>query len=190
MNKQQAFIMKISRGAVEGMRKYGILPSVTMAQAILESGWGKSGLTKASNNLFGIKAGGSWGGDVVSYPTKEYVDGKYVDVTADFRAYDSLDASMEDHGAFLAGLDRYKNIIGVKDFRKVCRLLQEDGYATAPNYANSLIALIEQYDLAAYDNGLFCFQACVSGGDFDRLHALGEELGLKMTWEAYNNECE
>lgn len=190
MNKRQMFILKISRGAVEGMRKYGILPSVTMAQAILESGWGKSGLTKASNNLFGIKAGGSWSGDVVSYPTKEYVDGKYVDVTADFRAYDSLDASMEDHGAFLAGLDRYKNIIGVKDFREVCRLLQEDGYATAPNYASSLIALIEQHDLAAYDNGLFCFRARVSGGDFDRLLALGKELDLKMSWEAYNNECE
>lgn len=190
MRKQIDFIMQISMGAVEGMRKYGVLPSVTMAQAILESGWGKSGLTKASNNLFGIKAGGSWSGDVVAYPTREYVDGKYVDVTADFRAYDSLDASVEDHGAFLAGLDRYKNIIGVKDFRKVCRLLQQDGYATAPNYADSLIALIEQYDLAAYDNGLFCFRACVSGGDFDRLHALGEELALKMTWGAYNNECE
>lgn len=190
MNKQQAFIQKISRGAVEGMRKYGILPSVTMAQAILESGWGESGLTKASNNLFGIKAGGSWSGDVVSYPTKEYVNGQYIDVTADFRAYDSPDASMEDHGAFLAGLSRYANIIGVKDFREVCRLLQEDGYATAPNYADSLISIIGQYGLAAYDNGLFCFRACVSGGDFDRLHALGEELSLKMSWEAYNNECE
>ena len=190
MSKQTDFIMQISRGAVEGMRKYGILPSVTMAQAILESGWGRSGLTRASNNLFGIKAGGSWCGDVVTYPTREYVDGKYVDVTADFRAYDSLDASMEDHGAFLAGLSRYANIIGVKDFREVCRLLQADGYATAPNYADSLIALIEQYDLAAYDNGLFCFRACVSGGDFDRLHALGKELALKMTWEGYNNECE
>ena len=190
MSKQSDFIMQISRGAVEGMRKYGILPSVTMAQAILESGWGKSGLTKASNNLFGIKAGGRWSGPVVPYPTKEYVNGKYVNVTADFRAYESLDASMEDHGAFLAGLSRYANIIGVKDFRKVCRLLQDDGYATAPNYANSLIALIEQYDLATYDSGQFCFRACVSGGDFDRLHALGEELKLKMTWEGYNNECE
>ena len=190
MNKRQAFIRKISRGAVEGMRKYGILPSVTMAQAILESGWGESGLTKASNNLFGIKAGGGWDGYVVKYPTKEYVNGQYIDTTADFRAYDSLDASMEDHGAFLAGQSRYANIIGVKDYKTVCRLLQQDGYATAPNYADSLISLIEQYDLAAYDNGLFCFRACVSGGDFDRLHALGEELGLKMSWEAYNNECE
>lgn len=190
MNKQQAFIQKISRGAVEGMRKYGILPSVTMAQAILESGWGESGLTKASNNLFGIKAGGSWSGAVVNYPTKEYVNGQYVDTTADFRAYDSLDASMEDHGAFLAGLSRYANIVGVKDYKAVCQLLQKDGYATAPNYAGSLIALIEHYNLDAYDTGLFCFRACVSGGDFDRLHALGEELDLKMTWEAYNNECE
>ena len=189
MSKQTDFIMQISRGAVEGMRKYGILPSVTMAQAILESGWGESGLTKQSNNLFGIKAGGSWSGDVVRYPTKEYVNGQYIDVTADFRAYDSLDASMEDHGAFLAGLSRYANIIGVKDFREVCRLLQEDGYATAPNYADSLISIIGQYGLAAYDSGLFCFRACVSGGDFDKLHALGEELELKMSWEAYNNEC-
>lgn len=190
MSKQIDFIMQISRGAVEGMRKYGILPSVTMAQAILESGWGESGLTKASNNLFGIKAGGSWSGAVVNYPTKEYVNGQYINTTADFRAYDSLDASMEDHGAFLASLSRYANIIGVKDYKTVCQLLQQDGYATAPNYADSLIALIEQYNLAAYDNGLFCFRARVSGGDFDRLYALGEELELKMSWEAYNNECE
>lgn len=190
MSKNKDFIMRISRGAVEGMRKYGILPSVTIAQAILESGWGESGLTKASNNLFGIKAGGSWRGRVIRYPTKEYVNGQYIDTTAEFRAYDSLDASMEDHGAFLAGHDRYKNIIGVWNFRKVCRLLQEDGYATAPNYADSLIALVEHYNLDAYDSGMFCFRACVSGGDFDRLRALGKKLSLKMTWEAYNNECE
>lgn len=190
MSKQKDFIMQISRGAVEGMRKYGILPSVTIAQAILESGWGESGLTKASNNLFGIKAGNGWYGYVVKYPTKEYVNGQYIDVTADFRAYTSMDASVEDHGAFLAGLRRYGNIIGVNDYKTVCQLLQQDGYATAPNYADSLIALIEQYDLAAYDTGLFCFRACVSGGDFDRLRALGAKLELKMSWEAYNNECE
>ena len=190
MNKQHAFIQKISRGAVEGMRKYSILPSVTMAQAILESGWGESGLTEQSNNLFGIKEGSNWDGEVINYPTKEYVNGQYVNTTAYFRVYESLDASMEDHGAFLAGLSRYANIIGVKDYKTVCQLLQKDGYATAPNYADSLIALIEQYDLASYDNGLFCFRARVSGGDFDRLRALGEELELKMSWEAYNNECE
>ena len=184
MSKQSEFIKSICRGAIEGWRKYKILPSVTMAQAIVESGWGESGLTAVSNNLFGIKSNG-WTGKTVEYPTREYVNGKYISVVGTFRAYDSLDASIEDHGAFLAGLERYSNIIGNTDYKTVCKRLQSDGYATSPCYAAALIAVIEQYGLAAYDNGLLALTVKVSGGDFDAVKSLADSLELETTWKAW-----
>lgn len=182
---QKEFIKSIARGAVENLRRYQILPSVTMAQAIVESGWGASGLTKASNNLFGIKANSGWTGKVCNYKTQEFVNGQYVTVYADFRAYDTLDESMEDHGRFLATISRYANIIGNYDYKDVCNLLQQDGYATSPTYATTLIDIIEQFELYKYDSGLFRFSAKVSGGDFDRLSALCKELQLETDWEAW-----
>lgn len=152
MTKEQTdFIISIENGAWEGWLKYKILPSVTIAQAILESGWGKSGLTKNANNLFGIKAGNNWSGKRYTCNTKEYINGKYVGMVAQFRAYDSLNESMEDHGLFLAQLGRYRNVVGERDYKKACMELQKAGYATAPNYAETLIRLIETYNLKDYD---------------------------------------
>ena len=185
-SKQRDFIMKICRGAIEGWRKYKILPSVTMAQAIVESGWGESGLTAVSNNLFGIKANG-WMGKTVDYPTKEFVNGEYISVVDTFRAYDSLDESVADHGAFLAGLERYSNIIGVTDYKTVCHLLQSDGYATSPDYAKTLVSVIEQYGLGAYDSGLLALTVKVSGGDFDAMKSLADSLDLETTWKAWED---
>ena len=128
-----------------------ILPSVTIAQAILESGWGRSTLTVKGNALFGIKAGSGWKGKRLSLKTWEVYDGKRTDIIDAFRAYDSWEESVADHSAFLGSLARYRNIVGNTDPEKVCRLLQQDGYATAPNYADSLIGLIGQYDLGQYD---------------------------------------
>lgn len=186
MSKQSDFIMKICRGAIEGWRKYKILPSVTMAQAIVESGWGESGLTAVSNNLFGIKANG-WTGKTVDYPTKEFVNGEYISVVSTFRAYDSMDESTADHGAFLAGLERYRNIIGVADYTAVCKLLQADGYATSPTYAETLISIIEQYNLDDYDSGLLALTVKVSGGDFDSMKSLADSLNLETTWKAWED---
>lgn len=148
----QQFIDKVAPMAQAGWTKYKILPSVTIAQAILESGWGKSGLTINANALFGIKAGSSWKGKVYSCKTQECYDGvNYTTITDVFRAYDSWEESVEDHGAFLAGLSRYKNLIGVTDYVKVCDLLKADGYATAPTYSTSLQNLIKSYNLTQYD---------------------------------------
>ena len=147
------FIEKVAALAVADWKKTGvILPSVTIAQAILESGWGNSALTVKGNALFGIKAGNSWKGKRMSCKTWEIYDGKRVDITDAFRAYDSWEESVADHSAFLGGIARYKNIVGNTDAEEVCRLLQQDGYATATNYAASLIKLINQYDLTQYDN--------------------------------------
>lgn len=147
----QEFIDMVGPMAQRDWQKHKVLPSVTVAQAILESGWGKSTLAVKGKALFGIKAGTDWKGKQMNCKTFEVYDGNRVDIVDAFRAYDSWEESVEDHGAFLAGLARYRNLIGLTDYAKVCRLLQEDGYATAPNYAQTLTGLIESYRLTRYD---------------------------------------
>ena len=137
--------------AVNSYAKYKILPSVTIAQAILESGWGRSELATKANALFGIKAGKEWTGKRYNIKTKEVYDGKTVTEYADFRAYASWGDSILDHNEFLYNLSRYKNVIGETDYKKACQNLQKDGYATAPTYAQSLIDIIEDNGLFGYD---------------------------------------
>ena len=146
---QQGFIDRVGKAARDGS---GILPSLTIAQAILESGWGKSELAQKANALFGIKAGTSWKGPRMDKKTSEHIDGEQVEITAAFRAYGSWEESIADHGAFLRG-SRYKTVQGERDFKKACRAVHAAGYATDPGYANSLIKLVEQYGLTAWDAG-------------------------------------
>lgn len=147
---KESFINSVKDGAIKGMKNYGVLASLTIAQAILESGWGSSALSTQANNLFGIKANGST--DYVVMKTKEYVNGEYITVDAKFRKYKSWNESIEDHAKFLVENKRYKNLIGEKDYKKACTLIQQDGYATDPKYASSLITLIEQNKLNQYDS--------------------------------------
>lgn len=150
--EQKNFIEKVGKLAKDDAKTSGVLPSLTIAQAILESGWGKSGLTVKANALFGIKAYSSWTGKVYNCKTQECYDGKnYVTIDGCFRAYNSWEESVKDHGAFLKSLSRYKAVIGEKDYKKACKAIHEAGYATGPNYANQLINLIEQYNLTEYD---------------------------------------
>jgi LysM repeat protein len=147
--EQKNFIAAVGELARADRR---ILPSLTIAQAILESGWGKSGLTVKANALFGIKAGTSWTGRVYSCKTQECYDGVSLTTeTAAFRAYDSWEASVADHTAFLCGLSRYAEVVAAKDYRTACRAVQAAGYATDTGYADKLISLIETYSLADYD---------------------------------------
>lgn len=150
--EQKAFIEKVGALAAADMQKSGVLASLTIAQAILESGWGKSGLTVKANALFGIKAGSSWKGRVYSAQTQECYDGMtYTTITALFRAYDSWAESVADHSALLTGAARYKAVIGERDYKAACRAVKAAGYATDPKYADKLIQLVETYGLTAYD---------------------------------------
>lgn len=150
--EQKAFIERVGALAAEDMQKSGVLASLTIAQAILESGWGKSGLTVKANALFGIKAGTSWKGRVYSTKTQECYDGvNFTTVTALFRAYGSWEESVADHSALLTGAARYKDVIGERDYKTACRAIKAAGYATDPQYADKLIRLIESYGLTAYD---------------------------------------
>lgn len=126
-----------------------ILPSVTLAQAIIESRHGDSGLTKKANNLFGIK--GAYRGQYVTMMTTEYIGGAYVKVPAKFRKYPDWYESIADHSYLIVSSKRYANIPGCDDYKLVCKYLQSDGYATAPNYASTLINTIEANNLTQYD---------------------------------------
>lgn len=150
------FILQIRQGAINTYEKYGVLPSITMSQAIEESGWGRSALATLANNLFGIKADPSWTGKVVYMQTGE----NFSDViTAGFRAYDSWADSIEDHGKFIAENPRYAQhgFFTATDYKGQALALQNAGYATLADangnkiYAKHLCNIIESYKLHAYD---------------------------------------
>lgn len=146
----QQFIESVAPGAINGWNKYGVLPSVTVAQAILESGWGSSSLATQAHNLFGIK--GSYNGQSVNMPTREVYGGRSVYVNAYFRAYPNNSASVEDHGNFLYSNSRYHNLLGDTNYADVTYKLHIDGYATDPSYAYSLNNLIQTYNLTQLDH--------------------------------------
>lgn len=151
-NSQQEFINQIGILAQNDMKNTGVLASLTIAQAILESGWGKSSLSTVGKALFGIKAGTSWKGKVYNAKTQECYDGStFVTIDAAFRAYDSWKESISDHSALLCSLSRYKDVIGETDYKKACKAIHSAGYATDPKYADKLINLIETYNLNQFD---------------------------------------
>lgn len=146
------FVEKIGALASEDMKKTGILASLTIAQAILESAWGTSALAQAPNyNLFGIK--GAYNGNYCEFNTSEYLNGKWVTVKAQFRKYPSWAESLADHSALFNTYDRYANLRGCTDYKLACRYVREDGYATDPNYTSKLINIIESNNLTRFDNG-------------------------------------
>jgi flagellum-specific peptidoglycan hydrolase FlgJ len=144
-----AFIDSVAAGAVEGQQKYGVPASVTIAQAILESGWGKSGLTQKAHNLFGIKGTGPAGS--VTVPTQEYVHGKWITIDAAFRAYHSNAESLADHAKLLGTSGYYTHAMSVKRDPNAFANALTGVYATAPNYGKTLISIMKQYDLYRFD---------------------------------------
>lgn len=141
------FIATIAPDAVSDMHRSGVLASITIAQAALESGWGKYA---PGNNLFGIKGSGQ------EFTTQEYVNGHFVTITDGFRVYDSWLGSIQDHSEFLVENSRYArygffDACQNKDYAQAAAALQLAGYATDPNYAEKLIAIIEAHGLSGYD---------------------------------------
>lgn len=149
MNKQR-FINLVKDGAKEGYRRYGILPSLVISQAVLESGWGESDLFKNANNLFGIKSDERWKGEKILSPTKEYKNGRLIDTQAYFRRYDSAYDSILDHAEFLNN-PRYHKVKLSKDYKQACKEIYIAKYATDPEYTDKLIKIIEQNKLYKFD---------------------------------------
>lgn len=130
--------------AIEQMKKYNIPASITLAQALLESGAGQSTLARESNNHFGIKCH-NWAGK------KVYHDDDASDDC--FRVYKSVRDSYEDHSIFLSTSQRYRSLFNLKrtDYVGWAQGLKLAGYATNPSYADRLINIIEAYNLDQYD---------------------------------------
>lgn len=141
---QQAYIALWKQEAIRQMVLHRIPASITLAQGLLESGSGKSELSKKSNNHFGIKCHKGWEGDKTYYD-----DDKKGEC---FRVYEDPRDSYEDHSLFLKR-DRYASLFELKidDYKNWARGLKRCGYATSPTYAKALIELIERHELDQFD---------------------------------------
>ena len=156
-SKYTKFIEEIKEEAIKNYKEYKILPSITIAQAILESSWGESDLAQIYNNLFGIKADSSWKGEYVTLETFEFYDTKIEDK---FRVYSNKNQSIKDHAKFLVDNQRYKKygVFEAKTYIEQAYALQNAGYSTAEDnsgqkrYAKDLIELIRQYNLQLIDS--------------------------------------
>ncbi len=147
---QRNFINRVGQAARKD--RSGIFPSITIAQAILESGWGNSTLSSQHNNLFGIKAGG-WDGRTVNIPAREYTGNGWIETPSYFRAYNSFEESISDHSAFLKQNSRYTmgGVFSSRNYVEQAYAIQNSGYASDPNYASTLISIIETYNLYEFD---------------------------------------
>lgn len=151
-NEQNNFIEKIGAAARAYYATYKILPSLMLAMAIKESGWGKSQLAAKYYNYYGMKWNTKCGTKYITLPTKEYKNGKYVTVNAKFRAYDTLEEGIEGFYKFITGYKRYSNLIGEKSPYEACKKIAADGWATAPDYGTSLYNdYILKYNLTRFD---------------------------------------
>ena len=151
--EQRAFILNLVPIAQDNYNDYGIFPSVTIAQAIHESAWGKSDLSVKANNLFGVKADSSWKGQTIDMLTQEHINGSNITVMAKWRKYDSFEDSVKDHGKFLKENPRYEQsgVFKAKDYKEQAYAIRMAGYATDPQYASLICNIIESYSLNIYD---------------------------------------
>lgn len=157
-DSQTIFLNKAIRQAERAAKKYGIYPSVMIAQAIVESGWGQSGLAVNANNLFGMKADNSWPGATYSARTREETaSGKSYYINAKFKKYNSFEESFEDNGQKLReGVSwqplRYKGawIENANNYAQATKALTGT-YATATNYDSALNSRITSHNLNRYD---------------------------------------
>lgn len=139
------YIENYSIIAKDEMQLYGIPASITLAQGILESGAGRSGLSRKSNNHFGIKCHKDWTGERVYHDDDELQEC--------FRKYKDPDISFRDHSLFLTERTRYKDLFKLKkdDYKGWAKGLRKAGYATDPKYPKKLIDIIERYKLYKLD---------------------------------------
>lgn len=163
---EEQVLAKVGPLFIADQRKSGILASVSMAQFVLESGYGKSELALGANNCFGMKkslSGNTWSGSVwdgVSIYKKktqeQEADGSYVTVTAEFRKYANVEDSIADHSAYLLGAKngeklRYEGLKGCTNYKKAVQIIKNGGYATSLTYVEKLCSIIEKWELTKYD---------------------------------------
>ena len=125
--------------------------SPIIAQAILESGWGKSALASKYHNYFGLKCGSSWCGKSVNMTTKEeYKVGTITNIRDNFRVYDSMEAGVKGYFVFI-NKKRYANLKGVESPEEYVRRIKADGYATSSKYVDNIMRVIRDNNLTRFD---------------------------------------
>ena len=152
--EKSEFIPTIAPIVVTENNKRGkpLYPSVVIAQAICESGWGQSTIMMKANAIFGIKATSSWKGKVYNANTQECYDGStYTNITACFRAYNSLAESIADYFDLILGLSRYQGAINASSPLECITAIKNGGYATSPTYINTIMSIINSNNLTKYD---------------------------------------
>ena len=144
--KINLYVKKYAPSATKNMRFFKIPASITLAQGILESGYGEGTLAKNANNHFGIKCHKDWKGKTITHDDDEKGEC--------FRSYKNPLRSYRDHSLFLVNRDRYSNLFKLKrkDYKGWATGLKAAGYATDPKYADKLISLIERFNLTRFDN--------------------------------------
>ena len=145
--QRQGFLDELAPFATSAANSLGVEPRALMAQAALESGWGKHVIRmpdgSSSHNYFGIKASPTWTGAVVKVPTTEYIGGRAVTVNAAFRAYPDARSAFRDYVDFIGGNPRYEQALAHgANAAQYARQLEAAGYATDPDYANKIMAIL------------------------------------------------
>ena len=151
MNKE-TFIQKVAEKVSKYAPLYGIwVHSPIIAQAIIESGWGKSGLASKYHNYFGLKCGSSWKGGSVNMTTKEeYKPGVVTNIRDNFRTYEDFDDGIRGYFEFI-NTSRYANLKGVKSPDEYVRRIKADGYATSSKYVDNIMKVIRDNKLTRFD---------------------------------------
>ena len=151
----------LAQAEVRGRSKW-VLPSICIAQAAIETGWGTSKLMSKANAFFGIKWTRGCGYNAYSSKTNEVYNGNTCTITAAFRAYDSLADSVKDYYDLLTGLSYYRDMVNNPDYRTAVWGIDNNGddnakdgvfmYATDPDYQNKIVNIIESYHLTEWDD--------------------------------------
>lgn len=149
----QEFIDQVAVYVKKYAAIFGIcVHSPIIAQAILESGWGKSKLAATYHNYFGLKCGTKWTGKSVNMNTQEeYEPGVLTTIADNFRVFDSMEEGVKGYFEFIQ-LSRYQNLKGITDPKTYLETIKADGYATSSAYVQNNMNLVEQYELTKYDN--------------------------------------
>lgn len=151
--QQEKFITSIAILVQKYAPQYNIkICSPIIAQAILESNWGESKLSKLYYNYFGMKCGSKWDGKSVNLSTGEQLkSGNYIKIKSDFRVYDSMEDGIKGYFDFIQ-LDRYKNLQGITNPKLYLETIKSDGYCTSIQYVENCMNVINSYNLTLYDN--------------------------------------
>jgi flagellar protein FlgJ len=147
--KVDNFVQRMGSSAQVASAASGVPAPLILAQAALESGWGKREIRAddgtQSFNLFGIKADRSWKGPVVETTTTEYIDGEPQRVRAKFRAYGSYDEAFTDYARFITRNPRYAGVLAAETPAEAAHGLQKAGYATDPQYGQKLVRIMQKF---------------------------------------------